>query len=128
MKLEYPIASPNSTDLKIVGFVTADYVAGGKALLMVMQSEEEGVSAERLSVFLEGQMHHLGKNEFFIKNWSEYESLYPVLLQHRIVCPTGRYASSGYVSAPICRLLINPLTLDELKQKNPDNPYEMFET
>lgn len=48
----------------------------------------------------------LGANEVFIKDYSENKGMLAALQSAGVVEPTGRSVQSGYVSIPVCRLLV----------------------
>lgn len=48
----------------------------------------------------------LASDEVVIKNYSENEGLLEVLVAYNYVIPTGQVVETGYVSVPICQLLI----------------------
>ncbi len=48
----------------------------------------------------------LASDEVLIKNYSENEGLLEILTKANIVKPTGRFIDSGFVSIPVCQLLI----------------------
>lgn len=47
-------------------------------------------------------------NDVAIRNYSENEGLLDWLLSVNIIAPPHRYIRSGYVSYPICKLLVDP--------------------
>lgn len=49
----------------------------------------------------------LGPNEVFIKDYSENEGILEVLVKAGIVKYAGRNAKSGYVSIPVCKVLVS---------------------
>lgn len=49
----------------------------------------------------------LEKNEVIIKIYSENEGLYEMMLQAGHIGPELRRINSGFISAPVCKLLIN---------------------
>ena len=48
----------------------------------------------------------LADDEVVIKNWSENEGMLSTLIKAKVVEPTGRSISSGFIQAPICKLLV----------------------
>jgi hypothetical protein len=46
--------------------------------------------------------------EVIIKSYSENEGMLEALVSAGIVKETGRYVTTGYVIAPVCRLLVHP--------------------
>lgn len=45
-------------------------------------------------------------DEVIIKDYSENEGLYDMMLQAGHIGPAIRYVQSGWISAPVCKLLI----------------------
>jgi len=50
---------------------------------------------------------HLENNEVAIKDYSENEGMLEFLMAHKIVAPPHRFVRSGYIVAPIVKLLIH---------------------
>lgn len=48
----------------------------------------------------------LASDEVMIKNYSENEGILEALTQANIVKPTGKCVDTGFVSVPVCKLLI----------------------
>ena len=48
----------------------------------------------------------LGEGEVLIKDYSENEGMVDFLVQEGVVERTGREVRSGYISIPVCKLLI----------------------
>lgn len=47
----------------------------------------------------------LGRNQVFIKDYSENEGMLAALVAAGVVEPTGQTVRSGYVEVPVCELL-----------------------
>jgi hypothetical protein len=75
------------------------------ALAVELMSPTEGPYA-MVSVNLP-ESAELPKDEFFMKNWSENQELAEQLIEKGIVQPTGKQASSGFVTAESYKL--NPI-------------------
>jgi hypothetical protein len=48
---------------------------------------------------------HLEKDEVIIKNYSENEGIFEILIQAGIIADTGKKANNGHVECPIAKLL-----------------------
>ena len=48
----------------------------------------------------------LGEGEVFIKDYSENEGMVEFLVKEGVVERTGREVQSGYISVPVCKLLV----------------------
>lgn len=48
----------------------------------------------------------LNSNEVIIKDYSENEGMYDTLLKAGIIAPEKRRVASGYITAPVCDLLV----------------------
>jgi len=82
------------------------YTEGNRTglLLIIEDGEEAGELLATASVNLPEA--ELAEDEICIKNWSENEGILDVLQDAGIIQATGRSVRTGYVSAPICKLLI----------------------
>jgi hypothetical protein len=63
---------------------------------------------------------HLGLNEVVIKDYSENDGMLAALEKAGIVRSTGRSVACGFVTAPICELLVSPLEEKHHKQSLAD--------
>lgn len=70
-------------------------------LAVVLHDEESGYAKLSINV---PEYKNIAEGEFVFKNYSENEGLYEEMLRLGVIKPTGKYASSGYVSCPICTL------------------------
>jgi len=77
---------------------TAKYADGEPALVVLGESEPFG----RLSINIPEYKDFLGKNEFFIKTWSENEAW--CLVFYPCFEYTGRTVPCGFANAPIWQL------------------------
>jgi len=75
------------------------------ALAVQLMSPEEGAYATVSANLPESA--DLPKDEFFLKSWSENEEIAKQLIEKGIVLPTGKQASSGFVTAQSYKL--NPI-------------------
>lgn len=78
-----------------------EYVHGGTALQLVTMNGDVVTDA---TIFLRDVT--LSKYEVIIKSSFENEGLLEVLVAAKIVEETGRTVHSGFITAPICKLLI----------------------
>jgi len=83
-----------------VRIVKSQYENGRPAIILC---DDEGVITTATVNMPE---HHLNPGEAFIKTWSENEHILPFLIGEGIVEDTGREVPTGYVNAPVCKLLI----------------------
>ena len=74
-------------------------VDGSSAITLI---DEEGYPYMTPSVHVQG----LGPDEIAIKDYSENEGILDVLVQAGIVSKPHRQVQSGYVTIPVCKLLI----------------------
>lgn len=74
-----------------------EYCAGGVALTLY---DEEGLPFTAITVWVPG----LKSGEVAIKDYSENEGMLATMINHGIVHPPHRYAASGYVTIPVCKL------------------------
>jgi hypothetical protein len=75
-----------------------EYVSGGKAILLKC---EDGSPMASATVWV----NELKQDEIAVKDYSENEGLYEVLLKAGIVAPYHRLVPSGYVQLKVTRLL-----------------------
>lgn len=55
----------------------------------------------------------LAADEVIIKDYSENEGIYRCMLKAGVIGPELRRVSSGWITAPVCKLLINPNQVSE---------------
>jgi hypothetical protein len=53
-------------------------------------------------------LEDISKDELVVKDYSENEGILQELIRLKIVEAPKRFVRSGFVSLPICKLLINP--------------------
>lgn len=86
------------------------YLSGGPPVLMACLYSEDGYADSewcRVSVNITtGAMpsSSLPEDHFYIKNWTEGEPMYRLLIDNGILMTTGITAETGMVSAPCCKL------------------------
>lgn len=118
--VELPIPEPfeiPGLGCKVVGITVTHYRDNDKAMAVTLKlewppSEDNGgqvtVEDHALSVNIPEAAvpnHLLPEGEFYAKNWSENEKLYQACLEHRIIEEVeGKSATSGFITAPVCRL------------------------
>jgi hypothetical protein len=106
------------------------YPNGRTALVLVHGSEREPATVATVNV----PEAHLGPDEVLIKNYSENEGLLEALEKAGVVKTTERAVASGFVTVPVCKLLITPEQVNEAQhseskeqqekqQERPDNGY-----
>lgn len=74
----------------------------GNIALKLVEAVEPYEPIATCTVWLEG----LAKDEIAIKDYSENEGMYDVLLKNEVITPAHRYASSGWIvnGIPVCYL------------------------
>lgn len=80
------------------------YVNGGVALNMVEDGgSEDGLPFAKCTASISDELHG---TEVAIKNYSENEGMLQFLVKNNVVEPPHSFVQSGYVSFPICKLLM----------------------
>lgn len=69
-------------------------------------TEEDGYPEYACTATINLPKEHLEPGEVIIKNYSENEGLYDMMLQAGHIGPAKRYVRSGWITVPVCDLLI----------------------
>jgi hypothetical protein len=77
------------------------YSNGRKALVLI--SDDEVVAYATVNL----PNDPINDDEVIIKDYSENEGMYDALLEAKIIGPALRYIRTGFVSCPVCKLLIS---------------------
>ena len=77
------------------------YKRGGNVIVLV-DAHDGGAVA-----FATVHVHGLGPHEVAIKNYSENEGIYDILIQAKVIKPMHREVENGYVTLPVCILKKN---------------------
>jgi hypothetical protein len=77
------------------------YSNGRTAMELVEIGTEEPVLVATVNIPFEALM----KDEVIIKNYSENEGILEVLIAANVISEPIRYASTGWTSSPVCKLL-----------------------
>jgi hypothetical protein len=96
MKIEY---KNEPVEIVISHYVYSDNKAKSISLIC-----EDGIPYAHATVNIEG--YDYGENEVTIKNYSENEGILEVLIENGIVSEPKGYVDNGYVTVPVCDLLI----------------------
>ena len=77
------------------------YKRGGNVIVLVDTQDGSAVA------FATVHVHGLGPNEVAIKNYSENDGIYDVLIQAKVIKPMHREVEQGFVMLPVCMLKKN---------------------
>jgi hypothetical protein len=99
--ISIPFSSPYGEFMNI-SLVFGKYRNGQRAIEMI--DEADGAPYAVASVALVDEF--LSDDEVAIKNWSENAGVLESLIENEIVSAPIRYAYSGFVQVPICKLLV----------------------
>jgi hypothetical protein len=78
---------------------TTKYQLGGLAVFLIDNHNGEPIAT--LSTCIPDHVHKLEEGEFFVKNWSENETLAQEAFESGLFIDTGKSAATGYVVAPV---------------------------
>ncbi len=93
------------TPVFIKGLEVTKYADGNPALIGLLQwGDDDYPDEQTLSINVPASSGLLGKDEFFIKNYSEAVEIYGGLISLGIITETGKTVQSGFVSIPVCKL------------------------
>jgi hypothetical protein len=74
------------------------YMHGGTVIVLV--DADDGSTIAVATVNIDG----LGPNEVAIKNYSENEGIYDILIDAKVIKPMHREVTQGFVTLPVCIL------------------------
>lgn len=77
------------------------YKRGGNVIVLVDAYDGSAVA------FATVHVHGLGPNEVAIKNYSENEGIYEILIKAKVIKPMHREVEQGFVTLPVCMLKKN---------------------
>ena len=86
--------------IKLKAKIAGNYLDGSPAISVTENGEPYAIA----TVYIQGT--NLGENECCIKNYSENAGIFPALIEAGIIEDTGKVAYSGWITAPIAKILI----------------------
>lgn len=81
------------------------YRNGRIAIEYAMIDPNEGHPEPACTATINLPDEHLAQDEVIIKDYSENEGLYQCMLEAGVIGPELRRVSSGFITAPVCKLL-----------------------
>lgn len=78
-----------------------EYPNGRTAIELVVKKTGEPMTVASVNL----PFHHLESDEIAIKNYSENEGVLEALVAAKIISEPVRFISTGFIQAPICKLI-----------------------
>jgi hypothetical protein len=78
-----------------------EYSNGRTAIELVIKKTGEPMAVASVNL----PYHHLESNEVAIKNYSENQGVLDVLIAANIISQPVRFIQTGFIEAPICKLI-----------------------